>query len=77
MNFSIDPKIQLLFAIVAAAVGAIATGVVGGPPGVSAASWAIVHDWCAYVLGWAAIFSPILPAFSSAKSGPLVKDAAP
>ena len=73
MNFSIDPKVQLIFTIIAAAVGAIATGVIGAPPGVGAATWALVHDWCAYVVGWAAIFSPILPALSSAKAGPLVK----
>jgi hypothetical protein len=77
MNFSISPNAQLVFTILAAAVGAIATGVIGAPPGVAAASWATVHDWCAYIVGWAAIFSPILPALSSAKAGLLVKKDAP
>ena len=73
MNFLISPNVQLVFTMIAAAIGAIATGVIGAPPGVAAVTWAIVHDWCAYIVGWAAIFSPILPALSSAKAGLLVK----
>lgn len=71
--FSISPIIQLVITGIASAVGAIATGVIGAPPGVTPATWAFVHDWCAYAVGWAAILSPILPAFSSAKAGPLAK----
>ena len=73
MNFSISPNVQLVFTMIAAAIGAIATGVIGAPPGVAAVTWAVVHDWCAYIVGWAAIFSPILPALSSTKAGLLVK----
>lgn len=72
MNFSIDPKVQLVLTIIAAIIGAIATGTVGAPPDFNPELWKHIHDWSAYIVGWAAILSPVLPLFSSAKAGPLV-----
>lgn len=71
--FSISPFLQLVITGITAVVGAIAMGSVGAPPGVNPVSWTFVHDWCDYLVKWTAVLSPILPAFSSAKAGPLAK----
>ena len=73
----ISPKIDTYISIVIALVAGIGAGALPAFPGIAPDAWVLVQKWCMTLVTYSAILSPLFPAFSSAKAGPLVKSDAP
>ena len=72
-KFSIDPRVDVWISILMALVAGVGAGALPAFPGIDPGTWKLVQQWCLSIVAYATVLSPVLPALSSNKSGPAVK----